>query len=73
MTTCLACAPEPLPRPPEVFKIIPQEGVVVTLGAQVRHLVTYRDPLEGTLMYTAFTKKCQKRCKKGVLPVFDRF
>ena len=41
----------------------------VTLGAQVRHLVTYPDPPEGTLIYTVFTKKCQKRCKKGV-PLF---
>ena len=42
-----------------------QEGVVVTLGAQVRHLVTYRDPPEGTLIYTVFTEKCQKRSKRG--------
>ena len=41
-----------------------QEGYGV-LEAQVRHLVTYRDP-------TVFTKKCQKRRKKGVPPVFDR-
>ena len=73
------CPPESPPRPPEavlrsdgarVSKILPQEGVVVTLGAQVRHPVAYRDPPEGTLIYTAFTKKCQKRCKKGVPPVF---
>ena len=51
---------------------MPQEGVGVTLGAQVRHLVTYREPPEDTLVYTGFTKKCQKRCKKGVPPVFDR-
>ena len=44
----------------------------MTLGAQVRHLVTYREPPEGTLVYTGFTKKCQKRCKKGVPPVFNR-
>ena len=44
----------------------------MTLEAQVRHLVTYRDPAEGTLIYTVFTKKCQKRCKKGIPPVFDR-
>ena len=56
-----------------VSKIMPREGVGVALGAQVRQLVTYRDPPEGTLLYTVFTKKCQKRCKKGVPPVFDRF
>ena len=44
----------------------------MTLGAQVRHLVAYRDTAEGTLIYTVFTKKYQKRCKKGVPPVFDR-
>ena len=41
----------------------------MTLGAQVRHLVTCRDPPESTLIYTVFTKKCQKRCKKGY-PLF---
>ena len=46
--------------------IKPQEGVGVTLGAQVRHLITYRDPPEGTLIYAGFTKKCQKRSKRGV-------
>ena len=45
----------------------------VALGAQVGHLVTYRDPLGGALIYTIFTKECQKRSKKGVPPVFDRF
>ena len=38
-------------------------------GARVRHLVTYRDPPEGTLIYAGFTKQCQKRSKKGV-PLF---
>ena len=51
---------------------MPQEGVGVTLGAQVRHVVTYRAPTEGALIYTFLTKKCQKRCKKGVPPMFDR-
>ena len=41
-------------------------GRGVTLGAQVRHVVTYREPIDGTLLYTVFTKKCQKRSKKGV-------
>ena len=52
---------------------MPREGVGVTLGAQVRHVVTYRGPPDGTLIYTVFTKKCQKRSKKGVPPVFDHF
>ena len=51
---------------------MPQEVVGVALGAQVRHVITYRDPLGGTLLYTVFTKKCQKRCKRGVPPVFSR-
>ena len=52
---------------------MPREGVGVALGAQVRHVVTYHDPTEGTRIYTVFTKKSQKRSKKGVPPVFDRF
>ena len=48
---------------------MPPESLGVTLGAQVVHLVTYRDPSEGALIYTIFTKKCQKRSKKGV-PLF---
>ena len=28
---------------------MPQEGLGVALGAQVGHLVTYRDPLRGAL------------------------
>ena len=51
---------------------MPQEGVGVTLEAQVKHLVTYRDPTAVTRIYTIFAKKYQKRCKKGVPPVFDR-
>ena len=48
---------------------MPGEGVGVALGAQVGHLVAYRDPPEDTLIYTVFTKKCQKRSKRGV-PLF---
>ena len=51
---------------------MPGEGVGVALVAQVGHLVAYRDPPEDTLIYTVFTKKCQKRPKRGVPPVFDR-
>ena len=70
--------PESLPRAPEallrshgarVSKIMPSESLGVTLGAQVGHLVTYRDPLEGALLYTMLTKECQKRSKKGY-PLF---
>ena len=35
-------------------------------GGAGGHLVAYRDPPEDTLIYTVFTKKCQKRSKKGV-------
>ena len=48
---------------------MPGEGVGVALGAQVRHLVAYRDPPEDILIYTVFTKKCQKRSKGGY-PLF---
>ena len=52
---------------------MPQERVGVTLGAQVRHVATYRDPPEVTHVYTVFTKKVSKTVQKGVPPVFDRF
>ena len=51
---------------------MPWEGVGVALGAQVRHVVTYRDPPDGTLLFTVFAKKCQT-VQNGVPPVFDRF
>ena len=73
--------PEPLPRPPEallpatvaqVSKIMHREGVGVALGAQVGDVITYRGSPEGSLIYTVFTKKCQKWTERGVPPVFDR-
>ena len=48
-------------------KIMPREGVGVALGAQVGHLVTYRDPLVG------LPKSVKNGAKKGGTPVFDRF
>ena len=45
----------------------------MALGAQAVHPVAYRDLPEGALIYTVFTKKCQKWSKKGVPPVFDHF
>ena len=48
---------------------MPQEGVGVALGAQVGHLVTYRDPPEGALIYTVFTKSV-KNGPKGGYPLF---
>ena len=45
----------------------------MALGAQAVHVVTYRGSPEGSLMYTGFTKKCQKRSKKGVPPVLTTF
>ena len=50
-------------------KIIPQEGVGVTLWAQVRHLVTYRDPLRGPL-FTPFLPKSVKNGAKRGYPLF---
>ena len=44
-------------------------GRVSGSGGTGEHLVTYRDPPEGNLLYTGFTKKCQKRFKKGY-PLF---
>ena len=57
------------PTEPHLTVIMPGEGVEVALGAQVRHLVAYRYPPEATLIYTVFTKKCQKRSKRGY-PLF---
>ena len=48
---------------------MPREGVGVALGAQVGHVVTYRACSEGSLIYAVFTKKCQKRSKRGY-PLF---
>ena len=48
---------------------VPWEGVGVALGAQVGHAVTYRGSPVGSLIYTVFTKKCQKR-QMGVYPLF---
>ena len=79
MTTCLTC-PEPLPRSREAVLRVrwgsgeqnnAAGGRGLVMGAQVRHVVTYRDPPNGTLIYTVFTKKCQKRSTKGVPPVFE--
>ena len=44
---------------------MPREGVGVALGAHVGHVVTYCGSPEGALIYTVFTKKCQKWNKKG--------
>ena len=42
------------------------------LGAQVRHLITYRDPSEGTLFYTVlcFYQKSVKTGAKRGYPLF---
>ena len=46
-----------------------EEGVGVTLGAQVRHLVTYREPPEDTLIYTGLPKSVKNGAKRGY-PLF---
>ena len=69
--------PEPLPRTPDalllstvarVSKIMPWDGMGVALGPQVGHVDAYRDSPEGYLIYTVFTKECQKRSKRGYPP-----
>ena len=55
-----------------VSKITPLEGVGQALGAHVGQVVTYRGSPDGCLIYTVFTKKCQKWTKKGAPPVFNR-
>ena len=50
-----------------------REGVEVALGAQVRRVGTQRASPEGCLIYTVFTKRCQKRSKKGVAPILTTF
>ena len=51
---------------PQLTVFVPREGVGVALGAQVGHVVAYFGSPEGSLINTVFTKKCQKRSKKGV-------
>ena len=51
---------------------MPQEGVGVTLGAQVRHLATYRYPLRGPLFTQFLLKSVKNGAKRGVPPVFDQ-
>ena len=60
----LLCSP-----PPYLTVAIPREGVGVALGAQVGYVVTCRGSPEGSLIYTVFTKRCQKRSKMGY-PLF---
>ena len=48
---------------------MPREGVGVALGAQVRHVVTYRDPPDGILIYTVFAQNSPKQSKTGY-PLF---
>ena len=50
-----------------------QEGVGVTLGAQVGHEVAHLASSEGCLIYTVFSKKCQKRSKRGYPPFGPHF
>ena len=57
----------------QVSKIMPREGVGVALGARVGHVVTYRGSPEVSLIYTVFTKKCQKRSKRGYPLFLTRF
>ena len=75
-------SPESLLRPPEALFCTPEPQMAVfmlwecvgeALGAQVRHVVTYRDHPKGTLRYTVFTKKVSKTVKKAVPPVLNRF
>ena len=68
---CLQSHSHALPRQYYDRRIVfvPQEGVGVALRVQVGHVVTYRASPEGSLIYTVFTKKFQKRSKRGV-PLF---
>ena len=53
-------------------RIHASEGQGVALGAQLGQVVTNHSSPEGSLIYTVFTKKFQKRSKRGVPPIFDR-
>ena len=82
MTTCLTCAPRATPTPSRGIILLtraPADHIHATEGrgsgsggtGKARgHLLCH---LWGTLLCTVFTKKCQKRSKKGVPPVFDHF
>ena len=49
---------------------MPREGVGVTLGAQVGHVVTYRGLPEGGPKLHRFHQKVSKTVKKGGYPLF---
>ena len=51
------------------LEIMPQERVGVTLGAQVRHVATYRDPLRGPI-FTPFLPKSVRFGPKRGYPLF---
>ena len=78
----LPVPPESLPRPPEALfcspepqltTIRPWEGVEVALGAQTWHVATHLASPEGCQICTVFSKKCQKRSKKGYPPFWSTF
>ena len=48
---------------------MPREGVGVALGAQVGHLVTYRDPLVGPYFTPVLPKSVKNGPKRGY-PLF---
>ena len=52
---------------PQLTVSVPREAMA--LKAQAGHAITYRASPEGSLIYTVFTKKCQKRSKRGC-PLF---
>ena len=56
-------------RGARVSKIMPREGVGVALGAQARHVVTYRDPLVAPYL-TPFLPKSVKHGAKRGYPLF---
>ena len=73
--------PEPLPRPPEALFcspepqltiFMPREGVGVALGAQVRPLVTYRDPRWDPTFTPFLPKSVKNGAKRGYPPIFDQ-
>ena len=45
----------------------------MALGVHVGHVVTCHDSPEGSLIHTVFTKKWQKRSKRGGYPILTTF
>ena len=76
----LPVPPESLSRPPEALFCSPEPQLTTTrpcegveVAPQTWHVVTHLASSEGCQIYTVFSKKCQKRSKRGYPPFWSTF